>query len=124
MKPIVKIDNWWFFPKGVVAMTLFPFIFVDKTYAENSTFENYDNTINHEDIHFQQQLEMLVLFFYLWYGIEWLIKLIKHGNSSYYFISFEVEAYRNGIDPTYLITRKFWSFLKYVITKDKLLDKF
>ena len=34
MKPIIKIGTWWFFSKGVVAMSLFPYIFLDKTYMD------------------------------------------------------------------------------------------
>jgi hypothetical protein len=114
MKAIIKVGNWWFFSKGVIAMSLFPFIFVDKSYEEHSTFEKYNITLNHEEIHIRQQLEMLVLFFYLWYGIEYLLKLITYGKGAYMALSFEREAYMNDIDEGYLKTRKFWSFLKYL----------
>jgi hypothetical protein len=38
--------------------------------------------------------EMLYIPFYLWYGVEWLIKLLCKGNA-YRNLSFEREAYDN-----------------------------
>jgi hypothetical protein len=38
--------------------------------------------------------EMLYIPFYLWYGVEWLVKLFCKGNA-YRNISFEREAYDN-----------------------------
>ena len=116
MKPIIKIGTWWFFPKGVIAMSLFPFIFIDFHYAWNTTEESYDSTINHEKIHIRQQIEMLIIFFYLWYGIEYLLRAIRLNLrlDPYDDLSFEREAYMNDLDMGYLKTRKFWSFLKYL----------
>ena len=102
MKPIIKIGTWWFFSKGVVAMSLFPYIFLDKTYMDRLEEDKFDSTINHESIHIHQQLEMLVLFFYLWYGIEYLLKLITYGKGAYMTLSFEREAYMNERDLEYL----------------------
>lgn len=50
--------------------------------------------MNHEKIHIYQQLELLIIFFYLWYVVEyyyWYIKL-KDKNLAYN-ICFEREAY-------------------------------
>lgn len=44
-------------------------------------------TVTHEKTHTKQMLEMGVIFFYLWYVIEWFIKLIANGNAH--------TAYRN-----------------------------
>lgn len=51
--------------------------------------------LNHEYIHFRQQLEMGFVFAYLWYLIEFLIKLAYYRNlvTAYYSVSFEREAY-------------------------------
>lgn len=41
---------------------------------------------------------MLFIFFFLWYFIEWTVKLFKYGvkdNKAYYNLSFEREAYIN-----------------------------
>lgn len=73
--------------------------------------------INHEKIHIRQQLELLILFFYLWYSAEycfWYLKL-KNKNLAYKNISFEKEAYAKEEDLKYLKNRKLWSFWKYRI---------
>lgn len=71
-------------------------------------------TLAHEKIHWQQQKEMLCIFFYLWYFFEWLVKLPKYGKLAYYAISFEREAYRYDLDKNYLLRRKHFAWLKYV----------
>lgn len=72
--------------------------------------------IRHEYIHLRQQKEMLVIFFFLWYGIEWLIRLIQYRNATtaYKNISFEREAYANQDSIDYLDIRKSFSFIKYI----------
>ena len=57
--------------------------------------------INHERIHTAQMLEMLVVGFYLWYTVEWLVRLLMRGNA-YLNISFEREAYRHMYNLEYL----------------------
>lgn len=71
-----------------------------------------EETILHESIHTAQMKEMLYLGFYLWYIIEWIIKLFIYGGNSYRNISFEREAYNNEDNPKYLETRKHYSWLK------------
>ena len=90
---------------GYKAMNLFGVLFV----RGNARIDGI--TLNHEKIHTAQIKEMLYVFFYVWYVIEWLIRLPK-GNA-YRNISFEREAYANDKDPNYLITRKRSAFLKY-----------
>lgn len=53
------------------AINLFGVIFYKGSYPTK-------DTINHEKIHTAQMKEMLYIFFYIWYGVEWLIKLFKH----------------------------------------------
>jgi hypothetical protein len=108
-----QMPGWmlWLTPK-VLAITLFPF----GIYYRNEKLL-HKTTLNHENIHWQQQKEMLCVFFYLWYIIEWLIKLIKYGKLSYYNISFEREAYWWDKDPTYLLKRKRFAWFKHVIKK-------
>lgn len=92
-------------------MALWPFIFVKtKAYKSNAVF------MNHERIHLRQQLELLVLPFYLWYVVEFLIRWIhyKNSNLAYRNISFEREAYAREAAFTYLKHRKFWGFLVYL----------
>ena len=98
-------------PRGFRGLTFFPFVFmVDKNDKLNKVF------INHEKIHIRQQLELLVLPFFLWYGIEYLFRLVQYKNrkKAYYNISFEREAYKNEKDLNYLKSRSFYKFLNYI----------
>ena len=91
-------------------ITIFPFIFL-----RESAFKENKILINHEKIHIRQQLELLIIFFYLWYVVEyyyWYFKL-KDKHLAYRNISFEREAYAMEEDLNYLETRKIWSFWKY-----------
>jgi hypothetical protein len=98
-------------PKGFRGFTFYPFVFLsDKKDKKNAVL------LNHENIHIKQQLELVVVFFFIWYGIEFLIRLMRYKNrrEAYYNISFEREAYTKEKDLDYLKQRSFWSFLKYV----------
>ena len=67
-------------------------------------------TINHERIYTAQMRELLYIFFYLFYGVEYLLKLFKYSpHKAYRNISFEREAYSNEGDLTYLKGRKLFS---------------
>ena len=59
-------------------------------------------------------LEMGIIFFYIWYLVEWLIKYLLHGKQAYYHLSFETEAYYNEDDLNYLYTRKHYAWIKYI----------
>lgn len=97
--------------KGFVGVTLWPFIVMKhKDLKKDTTF------INHERIHLRQQLELLILPFFMWYFIEYLIRLVQYRDryQAYRHISFEREAYSKEDDLGYLKKRKLYSFLKYV----------
>lgn len=97
-------------PKGFRGLTVFPFVFLlNKKDKVNTVL------LNHEKIHIRQQVELLVVFFFIWYGIEFLVRMIqcKNRREAYYNISFEREAYANEKDLDYLKKRSFWSFLKW-----------
>lgn len=72
-----------------------------------------EKTLNHEAIHTAQMKEMLYVGFYVWYFIEWLIRLLGKGNA-YRNISFEREAFDNDDDLTYLANRKRFAWWKYL----------
>jgi len=57
--------------------------------------------------------ELLFIFFYIWYLIEWVVRSIIYWNISkaYRNICFEKEAYNNEKNLDYLKTRKHFSFL-------------
>ena len=97
-------------PKGYAAIALFPFVFV-----KHSNLKANKAFVNHELIHLRQQLEMLIIPFFVWYGLEFLIRYIKCKNWSlaYKNISFEREAYTNENNLEYLQSL-FWKFLKYL----------
>ncbi len=96
----------------ISGITLFPFIFLKK-----HDYKNNKVLINHEKIHLRQQLEMLIVFFYLWYVIEYYYWYFRLGNHylAYKSISFEREAYAMEDDLNYLDKRKLWSFWKYIL---------
>ena len=69
--------------------------------------------MNHERIHTAQQREMLYVFFYLAYLLEWLVRLPMRGNA-YRNISFEREAYANQRDLDYLQRRRHFAWRGYM----------
>ena len=98
-------------PRGFRGLTFYPFVFLaDKDDKLNEVF------INHEKIHIRQQLELLIVPFYLWYFTEYLFRLLQFRNrkKAYYAISFEREAYANEKDLAYLNSRPFWGFMRYI----------
>ena len=98
-------------PKGYTGLTIFPFLFL-----KHKDLRHDKLLINHERIHLIQQLETLVLPFFLWYIIEFMIRLIQYRNIylAYINISFERESYRNEMNLDYLKARKVWQFLNYL----------
>ncbi|MEI6186878.1 MAG: hypothetical protein WCP46_00050 [Alphaproteobacteria bacterium] len=114
MKAIIKIGEWKLFGARTVGLTLYPYIFLRKSYFDRMPKIVLDNTIRHETIHIKQQAELLVLPFYIWYVVEYVIKFFKYGAYAYENLSFEREAYQNEKDENYLSTRKPWSFIKYL----------
>ncbi len=98
-------------PKKYIGLTIYPFIFLKSTDLKNNT-----TLINHEKIHLKQQIELFWLFFFVWYFIEFLIRLLQYKNwhKAYKNISFEREAYKNEDNPNYLLTRKSRNFLNYL----------
>lgn len=107
----MKIIRNKFIPfTGFKAINLFGVLFV----KNNAKLSEED--INHEGIHSAQIKELLFIPFYLWYVIEWIIRLVQFRNSymAYRNISFEREAYQNQEDMHYLKSRKFFNFLKYM----------
>nr|WP_026775217.1 hypothetical protein [Polaribacter sp. Hel_I_88] len=98
-------------PKGFLGITIFPFIVLNDKNLKTGLV-----LIQHEKIHLQQQKEMFLLFFYIFYGVEWFLKLLiyKSKHSAYLNISFEREAYQNENKLNYLKIRKPWAFLNYL----------
>lgn len=91
-------------------ITLYPFIFI-----KNPEDKKDRVLINHEKIHLRQQLELLIIFFYIAYVLEYYYHYIrlKNGHKAYRAISFEKEAYAKEHDLQYLKDRKLWNFIQY-----------
>ncbi|MGB3608128.1 MAG: hypothetical protein WA775_07740 [Psychroserpens sp.] len=97
-------------PKGYVGITIFPFVFLKYDHLKTNAV-----LLNHEHIHLRQQLELLIIPFYVFYGIEFVIRLLKtkNWNEAYRNISFEKEAYQNERNLEYLKTRSIFGFKNY-----------
>lgn len=89
-------------------MAIFPFILLKSEHLRADKV-----IINHEKIHLRQQLELLILPFYIFYLIHYLINLIrfKQHDIAYRNIVFEKEAYDNDGNLNYL-KRSWYGWLK------------
>ena len=107
---MIQIHNDFIPFRGYKAMTLLCFIFVRRG------FELSDEDIRHESIHWEQQKEMLILPFFLWYLIEFIVNLFKFNDWSkaYRNISFEREAYDFEKKKYYLEWRKRFAWFNYL----------
>lgn len=135
------------FHSWVAKLLLFP-TYTAVTLLYNSFFKKDEDEysmddINHECIHQVQQMECSVMglalglvlcglfnlslwwiiilglgFFYIWYGIEYLIILCfakwDKQNERYHDVSFEEEAHNNDGDWDYLEDRKPFAWIKYI----------
>ncbi|KHJ37774.1 hypothetical protein PBAC_20940 [Pedobacter glucosidilyticus] len=92
----------------VNAMALYPFILVKAKHNLSN-----QQLINHELIHFKQQIELLILPFYLFYIINYLVNLLyyRQHHKAYLQIIFEQEAYKYDMHLDYIKKRKFLAFL-------------
>ena len=89
-------------PPDTIGISLCPFgIYID---------QEHDSPVlrNHEMIHWKQQVEMLIIFFYVWYGVE---MLFKH----YAEVSFEQEAYFFETTPDYAEHRKPFAWVDFIL---------
>lgn len=107
---MIIVASKYLIKNDIRGLTLFPFIFI----SEKADLKN-EILINHEKIHIQQQKELLVLPFYIWYLFDFGIQFLKYKNknAAYRNICFEKEAYANEKNLNYLKQRNFWDFLKY-----------
>jgi hypothetical protein len=95
---------------NIAGITLYPFIFI-----KHKAYKKDKYLMNHEEIHLQQQKELLVLPFYVLYVGNYVYNLFKYKNhhEAYLNISFEREAYKNEHNLDYLAQRKCFAFWKY-----------
>ena len=108
---MLVLVNHFLLRKKFTGMAVWPFIIVrNKQLKQDAVF------LNHERIHLRQQVEMLVILFFIWYFLEFLVRLVQFRDRhlAYINISFEKEAYANEKDLDYLKKRSFWRFVKYL----------
>ena len=91
------------------AMAIYPFIIFRTEQVRNSPI-----IVNHELIHFRQQLELLILPFYVLYLMNYMLNLMifRHHHTAYRKILFEGEAYAKEADLQYLEQRKWFAWAK------------
>lgn len=97
-------------PKGFRGVTIYPFVLVKyRDDLKDSIF------INHEKIHIRQQVELLIIPFFIWYLSEYFVRLLqyKNVNLAYRNISFEREAYSEESNLLYLKNRPFYRFCNF-----------
>jgi hypothetical protein len=97
-----------FIRKGFNAIALWPFIII-----RHPSLKSDKVLMTHERIHLRQQLEMLVVPFFIWYLLEYLVRLSKHSScGAYRTMGFEREAFVGSTIEGYLRKRKryewFW----------------
>lgn len=115
--PIVKYSDKfldkvsWFMKVGGIA--LFPYIVLreDHKYRPDNHI-----VVRHETIHIKQQIELLVLLFYVVYLVLFLINIFKYrtATEAYYNIAFEKEARYGEEDENYLKDRKLYSWVNFI----------
>jgi len=101
--------------KGFTAMTIWPYIIVRYDRKDKFTAK----IERHETTHALQQKEMLLVFFFILYGLEWVLKLpfCKFDTErAYMSISFEQEAYEHQQEVYYNEVRRHYAWAKYVFT--------
>ena len=70
----------------------------------------------HEKIHTLQMIETFFIGFYIWYIVEWLIRVVvvlikkERISKAYKSILFEKEAYTNQNNPEYLKSRRAFQY--------------
>lgn len=101
--------------KGYKCVNLFGVLFVRK-----GKKLSYKDRL-HEKIHTKQMQEMLYIPFYVWYLLEWLIKLPFYkfkAHTTYRSISFEREAYIHEYFSFYPNSRKHFAWTKYIFKEN------
>lgn len=107
---MIIIENKFLPPKGYRAVTLLNFVFVRKGTRLTDTL------LRHESIHWEQEKELLFVFFCLLYVTEFMLRLVQYKNwhTAYRNISFEREAYAHQDDVRYLENRRHYTWFRFI----------
>jgi hypothetical protein len=113
------IENRFLPPRGFLAINILGIMFIRKG---NRHFVQ-EETVTHEGIHTEQMKELLYVFFYFLYAVEYIIRLFvcRNRDVAYRSISFEQEAYNNEGNVNYRRERKRFAFVRYIFKIEKLL---
>ena len=119
----VIVNYWWM---KWIASVVFRLMGSNKIYSaqcfgifiilREARFKHNYKLLNHERIHFRQQLELLFVghwVLYLLFYLYHLIRLRSHVDA-YECIPFEREAYGHESDLTYLTHRRPYSWVRYI----------
>lgn len=92
--------------RGFTAINLFGIVFTRQS-------ELSKRVLRHEAIHTAQMRELLYIGFYLWYIIEWVVRLFQCGDTkeAYLNISFEREARIGELSENYFEWRKAYEWI-------------
>jgi hypothetical protein len=110
MRFIIPVQFRFLKIHGVYGIAIFPFLILKN---KNLVFDKI--FLNHEKIHFRQQLELLVIPYYFIYAAEFLANLYiyKDVQIAQANVCFEREAFEMQQDLDYLRNRKIWAFLNW-----------
>jgi hypothetical protein len=91
-------------------MALYPFILL-----REEKFLDDPVLMNHERIHHRQEVELLIVPFYILYLLNYLFNRLRYSthDEAYRNIIFEREAYAKESDFDYLKKRKWFSSFQY-----------
>lgn len=107
---IIYTDH--FPPADFHGLNILGTVFVQRRWGRMSRTE-----LNHERIHTRQQFELLILPFFILYGLEYLVRLFLcrfDADKAYRSISFEREAYANERNLMYLRHRRPHTWRRYL----------
>ena len=112
LHPMKVIYNRHFPPGTFHGINLFGVVFAQRRWGRMKPHE-----LNHELIHTRQMVEMGFVGFYVWDGVEWLVRLVQcrwDGEKAYYRIGFEREAYAQEGNEDYLKGRTWYAWWRYL----------
>ena len=98
---------------GLVGLAIYPVVVLDGTALTPKG--NPTQKLIHEQIHIEQQRELLVLPYYLFYFLEYIVRRFRTTHSeAYRKISFEREAYDNERKKRDVIKRQAFAWRNYL----------
>lgn len=105
--------------KNFIAFNFFGIIFVRESAKARYQYRKLVID-NHEAIHTAQMKELLYVFFYILYGLNWLFNIIRYwfkAKKAYRMVVFEQEAYEYEEYMQHLTYRSHFYWLKYIFHK-------